>query len=359
MKLGIFGFPQVGKTTLFNLLTGSQQATGSGRRQDPNVGIARVPDQRLDYLDSIFKPKKRTPATFECVDIVGLNRSKGSSSMNLAVLKPVEALAHVVRAFEDELIPHEEGAIDPKRDIETMEMELILADMESVQKRVVKLKSEIAKAGRTEDKKELPLQEKVLAWLESEKPLREMELDPEEEKQLRGFAYLSAKPLLLVLNVGESAVGDLAVAIKNAGIDIESPRPRTYATAVSAQIEMEVSQLSTEEAASFQSDLGIKEPALDRTLQAAFKLLGLIRFYTAGDKECRAWPVRDGSTAVKASGTIHSDFEKGFIRAEVTAFEKFKEAGSFSVAKEKGWLRLEGKEYMVHDGDLMEFRFAL
>jgi len=359
MKLGIFGFPQVGKTTLFNLLTGSHQATGAGRRSDPNVGIAKVPDERLDYLASIFKPKKTTHATFECVDIVGLHRGKGAASLNLAVLKPVDALAHVVRAFRDDAIPHEEGPIDPKRDIETMEMEVILADLDSAQKRVERLRSEIAKAGRAEDKKELPLQEKVQAWLEEGKPLREMELGAEDEKMLRGFAYLSAKPLLIVLNVGEEGVRDLGGALGTAGIDPAAQKPRTLATAVSAQIEMEVAQLPEEEAAAFRADLGVSEPALDRTLKAAFELLGLIRFYTAGDKECRAWPIRRGTTAAKASGTIHSDFEKGFIRAEVTPYDRFVEAGTFATAREKGWLRLEGKEYVVQDGELMEFRFAL
>lgn len=358
MKLGIFGFPQSGKTTIFNLLTGAHQPTSAGHQGDANMGVARVPDPRLDELTSIFTPKKKTQATFECVDIVGLHRGKASASMNLAALRPVDALAHVVRAFPDEAIPHEDGSVDPRRDFENMELELIFADAESARKRVERLQSDIAKAGRAEDKTELPVQEKILAWLEEGKPIRQMELGPDDERLLRGFAYLSAKPLLVILNVGEEAVSDLEGALEGAGLAGELP-PRVLAVPASARIEQEVAELGPEDARVFMSDLGLREPALSRMLRGAYELLGLVSFYTCGEKECRAWPLRRDSSAVEAAATIHTDFARGFIRAEVTAYDRFLEAGSFAAAKEKGWFRLEGKEYVVKDGDIVHFRFAV
>jgi GTP-binding protein YchF len=357
MQLGIFGFPQVGKTSLFNLLTGAHETTGAAHGADPHMGIAHLPDERLEHLSSVFKPKKTTHASFECVDIVGLHRGKDSSSMNLAVLRPVDALAHVVRAFRDESIPHEEGPIDPRRDLENMEMELILSDLETAQKRVQRLQQEISKGARAEAKAELPLQERVQAWLEAGRPLREMEVNDEEEKQMRGYAYLSAKPLLIVLNAGEDAVGDLDGVLAGAGLDLT--KTGTLAVAASAKLEMEMAELGEEDADAFMADLGLKEGGLLRILRGAYDLLGLISFYTVGDKECRAWALPKGSTAVKAAGTVHTDFQRGFIRAEVTPFDRFKAAGSFAAAREHGWLRLEGKEYVVNDGEIIRFRFAV
>jgi hypothetical protein len=358
MKLGIFGFPQSGKTTIFRLLTGAGDEAGTGKRSDANLGIAKVPDPRLDALCAVWDPKKKTQATFECVDIMGLSRGKASSSMNLAVLKPVDALAHVVRAFTDEAVPHEEGSIDPKRDFQNMELELIFADAEAAGKRVERLKSDISKANRDEDKKELQTQEKLLAWLEEGKPIREMDLDEGEKRILRGFAYYSEKPLLIILNVGEEAVGDLPAALEAAGLSGDQP-PGVLVVAASARIEQEMATLAEEDAAAFMKDLGVTESALSRMLHGAYELLGLVSFYTCGEKECRAWPVKRESTAVEAAATIHSDFAKGFIRAEVTPLAQFLEAGSFAIAKEKGWFRLEGKEYVVKDGDIVHFRFAL
>jgi GTP-binding protein YchF len=356
LNFGIFGFPQVGKTTLFNLLTG---AAASARRTDPNIGVARVPDDRLARLSGMFKPKKTTYATFECVDIVGLHRGEAASSLNLAVLKPVDALAHVVRAFKDESLPHSEGGVDPARDIENMEMELVFADLDTVTKRVERLSQNIAKAGKPEEKKELQLQERIKAWLESGRPLREMEISPEEDKVLRGFAYYSSKPLLILLNVGEETVPSLGTAFSDPGLGNLVTRPHIVPVAASLKIEMEMSQLPEKDAEAFRADLGLAESALARVLRGAFGLLGLVSFYTVGEDECRAWPLRRGLPAVRAAGAIHTDIEKGFIRAEVTAYEKFLEAGSFPVARDKGWLRLEGKEYVVQDGDIVHFRFAI
>lgn len=358
MKLGIFGFPQSGKTTIFNLLTGAHESTGAGHRSDANLGVARVPDPRLDALSSIFKPKKTTQASFECVDIVGLSRGKASSSMNLAVLKPVDALAHVVRAFRDENIPHEEGSVDPGRDFQNMELELIFADAESARRRVERLRSDISKAGRDEDKKELILQERILAWLEEGKPIRELELGDDELKVLRGFAYYSAKPLLVILNVGEEDVGDLPGALEAAGMGGALPR-KVLAVAASARIEQEMADLEEQDATAFMRDLGIRESALARMLRGAYQLLGLISFYTCGDKEVRAWPLEKDSTALDAAASVHTDFARGFIRAEVTPYEQFMKAGSFAAAREKGWLRLEGKEHVIQDGDIVHFRFNI
>ncbi len=358
MKLGIYGFPLTGKTTLFNLLTGAHEATGAAHRSDANVGVARVPDLRLDELSALFNPKKKTRATFECVDIAGLHRGKAASSMNLAVLKPVDALAHVIRAFADPSIPHEDGRIDPRRDFENMELELVFADAESARRRVERLRQDIAKAGRADDKKELPLQEKVLAWLEEGHPVREMELSADEEKVLRGFAYYSAKPLLAIVNVGEEAVGDLAGALRSAGFE-GGIRRGVLAVAASAKIEAEMATLSEEDASAFRKDLGLAESALARMLHGAYDLLGLISFYTVGEKECRAWPVRRESSAVEAAATIHTDFARGFIRAEVTPYDRLLDARTFAVARDHGWLRLEGKEYVVMVGDIVHFRVAV
>jgi len=361
MKIGLFGFPQAGKTTLFNLLTGAHVETprfGSGR-SDPNLGIARVPDGRLSRLSAMFSPKKTTPATFDYVDIVGLQKGDARGSLSLAALKPMDALAHVTRAFTDEAIPHSEGTLDPARDFETMEMELILADLDSAQRRIERLKSSIPKTNRPEEKKELAVLEKLTATLEAGTPLRGVELGPEEEKLLRGFAFYSAKPLLIVVNLGEDRIADVHDVAERFGLTEARTRPRVEVVAVSAKIEEEMAGLSADEAAAFSEDLGIKEPALERLIRSSFDLLGLISFYTVGEDECRAWPIRRGTSAARAAGTIHSDLEKGFIRAEVVTYEDLVACGSLNAAKEKGLLRLEGRDYVVSDGDVMHIRSGI
>ena len=361
MKIGLFGFPQAGKTTLFNLLTGAHVETtrfGSGR-SDPNLGIARVPDARLARLSGMFKPKKITPATFEYVDILGLQKGDAKGSLSLAVLKPMDALAHVVRAFPDEAIAHSEGSLDPARDVETMEMELVLADLDAALRRIERLKVSIPKTNRPEEKKELAVLEKVREQLEAGHPLRGIELAPDDEKTLRGFAFYSAKPLLVLVNVGESDISHVASAVDRFGLKEATSRPRVTVAAASGKIEEEMVALADEEAAAFRKALGISEPALDRIIHSSYDLLGLISFYTVGEDECRAWPIRRGTTASRAAGTIHTDLEKGFIRAEVVRYEELVACGSFNIAKEKGLLRLEGKEYLVADGDIMHIRSGL
>ncbi len=361
MKIGLFGFPLVGKTTLFNLLTGAHVETprfGSGRT-DPNLGVARVPDPRLQKLSAMFSPRKTTPATFEYVDIVGLQKGDAAGSLSLAVLKPMDALAHVVRAFPDEAIPHAEGGLDPARDVETMEMELIMADLDSANRRIERLLSSIQKTNRPEEKKELAALERVRAQLETGHPVRAQEVSAEDDKLLRGFAFYTAKPLLIVINIGEHEAGHIKDAAAHFNLQQVSARPGVTVAAMSGKIEAEVAALSEEDAAAFRTELGITEPALDRVLKSSYGLLGLISFYTVGEDECRAWPIRKGTTAARSAGTIHSDLEKGFIRAEVTAYDHLIACGSLNTAKEKGQLRLEGKEYVVADGDIVHIRSSL
>ena len=361
MKIGLFGFPLVGKTTLFNLLTGAHVDTprfGSGRT-DPNVGVARVPDPRLRRLSGMFSPKKTTPATFDYVDIVGLQKGDAAGSLSLAVLKPMDALAHVVRAFPDDAIAHAEGSLDPARDVETMEMELILADLDSANRRIEKLRGSIQKTNRPEEKKELAALEKIRPQLEAGHPVRSLEIPPDDEKLLRGFAFYTGKPLLIVVNLGEAEAAHVQDAAAHFKLQQIAARPGVTVAAMSGKIEAEVAALSEEDAAAFRTELGIQEPALDRVLRSSYDLLGLISFYTVGEDECRAWPIRKGTTAARAAGTIHSDLEKGFIRAEVTAYDHLIACGSLNAAKEKGQLRLEGKEYVVADGDIVHIRSSL
>ncbi len=360
MKIGLFGLPTVGKTTLFNLLTGAHIETSryGGGRSDPNLGIARVPDPRLWRLSGMFNPRKTVPSTIEYVDIVGLQKGDAAGSLSLAVLQPMDALAHVVRAFADEEIPHSEGSIDPARDIETMEMELIFADLDKSTKRIERLKTSIPKTNKPEEKKELELLERIRDRLESGQPLRGADLNPDQEKAMRGFAFYSAKPLLIMINLGEDDA-QVSDVVERFGLRAAAARPAVVIAGVSAKIEAEIAALSEEEAAEFRKELGIVEPALDRIIRSSFELLGLIVFYTVGEDECRAWPIRRGTTAQRGAGTIHSDLEKGFIRAEVVTYEDLVACGSMSGARDRGLLRLEGKEYVVVDGDIMHIRSGL
>ncbi|MGD8376989.1 MAG: DUF933 domain-containing protein [Acidobacteriota bacterium] len=356
MKIGLFGFPGVGKTTLFNALTGAETPT-AGARRETHLGVARVPDERLLRLSELFHPRKTTHATVDFVDLVGFQREDAASSFDAEALRTADALAHVIRAFEGE-IPHSEGSIAPARDAATMETELILADHSVLERRQERLAAVAAKKGpRSDEATELPLVERCLEHLSGDQPLRTLELAEDEEKRLRGYGLLSSRPLLLVVNVGEDQVDAIGDPAARFGLEAFAARPHVAVCAASAQIEMEIARLPTEDVPAFMEDLGISEPAANRVIRSAYDLLGLESFFTVGEDECRAWTIRKGTTARRAAGVIHSDLERGFIRAEVVDYGDLVELGTMAKAREKGVLRLEGKDYPVQDGQILHVRF--
>jgi GTP-binding protein YchF len=356
MKIAIVGLSAAGKSTLFQLLTGAA-APPPGGRPEPRLGMARVPDPRVETLAEIYKPKKKTHASVEYVDVPGVAKGEGSALVDLPALRGIDALLHVVRDFESESVPHPDGSVDPLRDAKMVELELILADLGTVEKRLERLEANIKKANRPEDVAERVVFQKLKAQLESERPLRELEISEDERRRLRGYALLSEKPMLLVVNLGEQGVREAAASLERSGLTAFATRPGLGLCPVSATIEAEIAQLAPEDARAFLEDLGLAEPGLDRVIRTSYTLLGLISFLTAGEDECRAWTIRDGTRAHQAAGTIHSDIERGFIRAEVVAFEDLVAAGSLAACRERATLRLEGKEYVVRDGDVINFRF--
>lgn len=356
MKAGIIGLSSVGKSTLFQLLTGAGEAAAAGR-PGPRLGIAKVPDARVDTLAEMYTPKKKTPATVEYVLVPGVAKGEGAALVDLPALRGVDTLVHVVRAFESDRAPHPDGSVDPLRDAKMLELELILADLGAVERRLVKLLANIKKANRPEDVAERALFEKMKQALEGERPLRELELSDEERRRLRNYSFLSEKPLLLVVNLSETDVKQAEKALERLSLRPLGQRPGVALCAVSATIEAEIAQLDEQDARAFLDDLGLKEPGLDRVIQSSYALLGMISFLTASEDECRAWTIRKGTKAQQAAGTIHSDIERGFIRAEVVAFPDLVAAGSVAACRDKGTLRLEGKEYVVRDGDVINFRF--
>jgi len=369
MKIGIVGLPQVGKTTMFKLLTRGRVDTSSwGNVREAHIGMAQVPDARLERLAEIVNPKKITHATIEYVDLPGLSRGEGKAAMDgqsrdmgtyLNSLKNVDTLLHIVRCFDDPNIPHVEGSVDPGRDIELFEMEMIFSDLSVVEKRLERLDKDLKKI----KSRELELENEVLLRfreaLESEQPLRELQLSPDEEKRVKGFTFLSAKPVLQVLNMADQAAGELDHAVDTYGLQTQAAKCNVGITAVCGKIESEIAALPPEDAEMFMEDLGLGGNALDRIIQSSYDLLGVFSFYTAGEPEVRAWTIPRGTTAAKAAGVIHTDFEKGFIKAEVVSFQDMVELGSFQAAKSKGVLRLEGREYIVQEGDVILFRFNL
>lgn len=354
MQLGILGLPKAGKTTLFNTLTASRQVTDKfAASKRTNVGVAAVPDPRLDRLRELFKPRRYTPATVTYVDIPGMKKGEGAESLDLAELRTVDALVHVVRAFDDPEMPHPDGSVDPLRDVETVDLELILADHEVVERRLERLEKARKKGlDREEEREWALLAETVLPALEAEQPLRRVELTAVDERRLRGFQLLSAKPMLVVLNVDEADLGNSSELV-----EALSHRPEVEVLAVSAPIEEEISHLPAEEQGEFLAELGLAEPSLHRVLRASYALLGLVSFFTVGEDEVRAWTVRRGTVARRAAGTIHSDLERGFIRAEVVESDELLRRGSLAACRNAGTLRLEGKDYAVADGEIVHVRF--
>jgi ribosome-binding ATPase len=353
MKAGIVGFPKVGKTTLFNILTRGQAETSkfSQGKKAINVGVSEVPDARLEKLHDMIQPKKKTLATTEFVDLVGVNRGEIKNTEYLANLRTVDCLIHVVRAFEDAEMGIGASDIHPHDDIQEFNLELILADMDVIQNRLEKLRLLVKKMKSKENEEELVILERCIKQLENEKPIRELEFEPTEKRRLRSFAFLSEKPLLHIINLSEDRLSEREKYLS------ESLNKNQEITYVCGTLEEQIGQLSPEERQEFLDQYNFEQSGRDRVIRTTFKLLDLILFFTAGPEEVRSWPLLRGTNAQKAAGTVHSDMERGFIRAEVVSYEDFLKTGSFAEAKKHGVFRLEGKEYIVQDGDIITFRF--
>jgi GTP-binding protein YchF len=355
MKIGLVGLPKSGKTSLFNLLTGASVATSSygGSRAEMHSGVARVPDERVATLSALFKPKKTTFASFEVVDLAGI--SKGDrEGLDAKEFRSADALLHVVRAFSDAA----GAASNPKGDIADLETELILADLEVVERRLERLEASIKKKRTDADVREQAILMRLKPALESETPIRAAGLSDDDARAIRGFTFLSQKPILHCLNLSEKELDRGRSLIESFGLAEIAGRPGTAVGWVSAVIEAEVAQLAGEEQSAFLADLGLNEPAIKRVLRDCYALLGLISFFTVGEDEVRAWSVPRGTRGQDAAGAIHSDIARGFIRAEVVGYDELVAAeGSMAAVREKGQFRLEGKDYVVRDGEICHFRF--
>jgi GTP-binding protein YchF len=360
MKTGIIGLPQVGKTSLFRILTKAKlEEHGYSNPREAHVGVARVPDARLEKLSALYSPKKTTFATVDYVDVAAIGQEALKESAYLGNLRNVDALIHVLRAFEDDAIPHV-GPVDPLRDIRNVEFDLMLSDLGQVEKRLERVEKDIRKMRSSELEHEQALLLRSKEALEKEQPLRELEMTPEEKKLIKGFMFLSQKPMLYVLNVGESAeLGkDLETAVSHFKLDDVAHRPNAGGTAICGKVEAELAEMDDEEAADFLSSYGLTESGLVRLIRKSYELLGLISFFTAGEDECRAWTVPAGAKAPQAAGAIHTDLEHHFIRAETIRWDSLLDAGSEAAARARGTLRLEGKEYAVQDGDVLHIRHS-
>ncbi|NJK79023.1 MAG: redox-regulated ATPase YchF [Chloroflexaceae bacterium] len=358
MRIAIIGLANSGKTTVFNALTGGniETAAFSSGQIEPNLAMVKVPDERLDRLAELFKPRKITPADVQYVDVAGISSNtqqrEGLPPALLNYISTADALLHVVRAFESEAVSHPAGSVDVARDVQALDMELAFSDLAIIERRLARLVSEINKMSARD--KELRIAERDLlvrlqAALENDTPIRDIEIDEEEERMIRGYQFLTAKPLLVVLNIGEHQLDNPP--------SVTYEHRRSGVVTLAGQIEAELSQLEPEDAQAFMDDLGITETARNRVIRHSYDLLGLISFLTAGEDEVRAWPIRRNLPAVEAAGAIHSDIQRGFIRAEVVAYTDLIKAGSMVEARRVGAVRAEGKQYIVKDGDICHFLF--
>jgi GTP-binding protein YchF len=358
LRIGIVGLAQVGKTTLFQILTRAHGSGPGAGRPETHVGVVRVPDARLDRLVEMFQRQKTIHATIEYVDTPGSIIELARTGVQSQNLRELNALMHVVRAFQDEAIPAEGGAVNPQHDIENVELELMLSDLAMVEKRVERLERDLKKQKNPSLEKELQVLKVCKTVLEKQTPLREASLGPEEERLIRGFTFLSLKPMLYVLNLGEKDAARANAAEQFAAAAGLRQRPHTAVTAICGKVEAELAELSDSEAAEFLASYGLKESAISRLIHASYQLLGLISFFTVGDDECRAWTIRAGTSALEAAGEIHSDMQRGFIRAEVVKYEDLMAAGGLAEARARAQLKLEGKDYIVHDGEVVRIRHS-
>ena len=361
LHAALIGFPSTGKTTLFQLMTSAKDTARGHGKAETVVGISKVPDPRLDVLTAMYNPRKRVPATIEFTDIVAPGRTGAQALVDVAGYKTADALVHVVRAFRDDSVPHSKGAIDPARDAQAMEDELILADLGVVERRLERLEKDLKKNKSAEFEKERDLIVRCKEALENGQSLRALGLTGEDRRRLSGFQLLSAKPLLLVINLDEADVADaasVAQAAAKSGLTAFLSHAATAAVPVCAKIELEIAALDEADATAFLADLGLEESGLDRVIRASYDLLGYMSFFTVGEDECRAWSIPRGTIAQDAAGEIHSDIARGFIRAEVVPYDALVARGSMTACKEHGEVRLEGKEYIVKDGDIINFRHA-
>ena len=357
MKTAIIGLPMTGKTSLFTILTGVHESARVGS-METRVGVAKVPDRRLEALAKIFEPPKVTYATVEYLDFPAISKEALRDPSYLASLRVVDQLAHVLRVFESDVVPHEKGSVDPIRDLEDVEMELVLSDMVVVEKRIERLDKDRKKIKDPKLDAEYEVLMRAKALLEEGKPLRVLELSSDEEKLIRGFQFLSQKPMLYVLNLGEEDASKMAEVEEKYRTGPLAGRPHTAVTAVCGKVEAELAELPAEDQAEYLSSYGLSESALVRMITATYALLGLMSFLTAGETEVRAWTIPMNSKAPVAAGAIHSDFEKKFIRAEVVNWQSLVDHNGYGGLREKGLLKLEGKEYIVKDGDVLVIRHS-
>jgi GTP-binding protein YchF len=361
LRAALIGFPATGKTTLFHLMTSVREAGRAAHgRGEVQIGVSKVPDARLDRLTAMFNPRKRVPATVEFADLAAAGGAQ--ALVDVAAYKNADALVHVIRAFRDTSVPHVKETIDPARDAQAMEDELILADLGVAERRLERIDKDLKKSRSVDLEKEQNLMARCREALEGGTPLRALTLSGDDLKRLRGFQLLSAKPLLVVINLDEVDVPEVGASLERAaektGLTTFLSRAATCAVAVCAKIELEIAELDANDASQFLADLGVGESGLNRVIRATYDLLGYMSFFTVGDDECRAWSIPRGTAAQAAAGEIHSDIARGFIRAEVVPYEALIARGSLAACRDHGEMRLEGKEYTVADGDVINFRHA-